>query len=334
MLLERKAAKILGLLAGCTLLLACIYLSISLGVVKTGWQDILRAYSSFTGSNENIVIRDIRIPRALIGAATGASLGIAGTLLQVLTRNPLADTGILGINSGAAFFVVVSVSFFSVGSLSGFMWIAFAGAAIGGCLVYLIGSMGSGGMTPLKITLAGAAVSAMASSFTHGLLVINEKTLNEVLFWLTGSVQGRKLEMLLSVLPYMIIAWIGAFIIARPLNILLMGDDVAKSLGQRTVQTKIAAGVLVILLSGSSVAIAGPIAFVGLVAPHTARHLTGTDLRWSVPYSGCVGAILLLVADILARFVAMPGEIPVGVMTAIIGSPFFILIARRKGVKA
>jgi iron complex transport system permease protein len=328
-LLPTFTSKITGLLLAVLLLLAAIGSSIVFGVYKTDWNTLIDAYRSFDGSNAHIVIREVRVPRALIAAAVGASLGIAGTLLQALTKNPLADMGILGLNHGASLFVVAAVTFLQVSSLSQYVWFAFAGTAAFGIAVYVLGSAGRGGMSPLKITLAGAALGALASSFTHALLIIHEKTVQEVLFWLSGSVEGRKLELLVDVLPYMAVAWIGAFLLAGPINTLLLGEDVAVGLGQRTALVKVMTGVMVVLLAGSSVAVAGPVLFVGLITPHVARFLVGSDVRWVVLYSGILGSVLLLAADLGARFAAPPNEIPIGVMTAVIGTPFFIYAARK-----
>jgi iron complex transport system permease protein len=249
--------------------------------------------------------------------------------MQTLTKNPLASPGIFGINAGGGFAVVVAMTVFSVNSLNAFSVLAFIGAAVAAISVYTIGSFGREGLTPMKLTLAGAAMSAMFSSFTQGLLVLDEVMLDQVLFWLAGSVQGRKLETLVSVLPYIGIGWIGAMLIPGKMNILSMGEDVAKGLGLNTGLIKIAIGVIVILLAGGSVAVAGPIGFVGIVVPHITRSIVGIDHRWVIPFSAVLGAILLIAADIAARYIFMPSEVPVGVMTAIIGTPFFIYIARK-----
>jgi iron complex transport system permease protein len=328
-LLSNKLLKILGLLVGLLLLLYLSYFSLIFGVVDTSWQTAIDAYTHYNGSNEHIVIKEVRVPRVLNALAVGACLGLAGALLQALTRNPVADAELFGLNAGAAFFIVFAVSFFSINSLTQFTWIAFLGAAVSGVVVYLLGSFGRDGITPVKLTLAGAAITALSASARHGMLVLNEKALDEVLFWLSGSVGGRKLEYLASVLPYMIVAWIAAFALARPIHTLMMGDDVAKGLGQRTLLVKIMTGGVIVLLTGSSVAVAGPIGFVGLVTPHLARYLVGIDTRWVFLYSGMLGAMILLAADIGGRFIAMPAELPIGVMTAFVGVPFFIYVARK-----
>lgn len=328
-LLSNHFMKWLGLGLGAVLILCLMYASVIFGVIDTSWHTAVDAYTHFDGSNEHIVIKEVRVPRALIAAAVGLCLGMAGALLQALTRNPLADVEIFGLNSGAALAIVLAVTYFSVQSLSQFTWLAFAGAAISGVLAYLLGSAGREGITPVKLALSGAAITALFSSITHGILTINEQTLDQVLFWISGSVAGRKLVYLTNVLPYMAAAWIAALLVAKPLHTLMMGDDVAKGLGQRTLWVKIVSGLIVVVLSGCSVAVAGPIGFVGLVTPHLSRFFVGIDTRWVVLYSGMLGAILLLAADIAARFVAFPNEMPIGVMTALIGAPGFVYVARK-----
>ncbi|MFG6113863.1 FecCD family ABC transporter permease [Halobacillus sp. MO56] len=333
MVLRTAGARWSGILAGLLLLILFICGSIVLGYTDVTLNEAYQAFFHFEQTNKHIIIKDVRLPRALIASVVGASLAVAGVLMQALTRNPLASPGIFGINAGASLFVVLAVSYFQTISLQGMTWVSFAGAAVAAVTVYVIGSVGQQGLTPVRLTLAGAAIAALFSSFTQGLLVLNEKALDEVLFWLAGSVQGRSLEYLSSVFPYLAAAWIGALLISRHINILIMGEDVAQGLGQRTGWIKAVAGILIVLLAGGAVAIAGPIGFIGIVVPHFARSIVGQDHRWVIPYAGILGAILLLAADITARYVIMPEEVPVGVMTAIIGTPFFIYIAR-KGLKS
>lgn len=328
-LLANNFRKILGVAFAILLLVYLSYASLIFGVIDTSWQTAIDAYTNFNGSNEHIVIKEVRVPRVLNALAVGFCLGLAGTLLQSLTRNPVADVELFGLNAGASLFVVFAVTFVGISSLTQFTWISFLGAAVAGIIVYLLGSFGRDGLSPVKLVLAGAAITALASSIRHGMMVLNEKATDEVLFWLAGSVGGRKLEYLATVFPYMIIAWIAAFVLARPIQTLLMGDDVAKGLGQRTIVVKFCVGIVIVLLSGCAVAVAGPIGFVGLVTPHLARFLVGIDTRWVLLYSGLLGSILLLLADIGARFIAMPAEVPIGVMTALIGIPFFIYVARK-----
>ncbi|ALC82306.1 MULTISPECIES: FecCD family ABC transporter permease [Bacillus] len=309
--------------------LAAICCSVVYGYTDTSWKTAIDAFQAFNGSNEHLIITNVRLPRALVAAVVGAALAVAGALMQALTKNPLASPDIFGVNAGAGFFVVVSMIFFHVQSLQANVWIAFAGAAIAAFIVYFISSIGIDGLTPVKLTLAGASIAALFSSLTQGMLAVNEAALEQVLFWLAGSVQGRNLQLLLSLSPYLIIALIGSFLLGRKINVLIMGEDVAKSLGQKTGLIKLMMAVSIIILAGGAVAIAGPIGFIGIVVPHFARYLVGNDHRWILPYCALLGAILLITADIGARYIIMPEEVPVGVMTAIIGTPVFIYIARK-----
>ncbi|MBP1933811.1 FecCD family ABC transporter permease [Ammoniphilus resinae] len=328
-LFSTRILKIIGILIGVFLLIFSGISSILFGLTDISWEMVLHAYTNFDGSNEQLIIKTSRVPRMLVAIAVGVSSAIAGALMQALSRNPLAAPDIFGLNAGASFFIVFSVAFLGTSSLSSFIWIAFLGAGISALAIYLLGSVGRNGLTPMKLTLAGASIAALFSSLTKGILTLNEKALDEVLFWLAGSVEGRKLEMLFPVLPFMIFAWLASFFMAKQVNTLAMGEDVAKGLGQRTIWVKTITWMLIVLLAGSSVAVAGPIGFIGIVIPHIARAMVGIDHRWIIPYCAILGAILLLLADIGARFVIMPKEVPVGVMTALVGTPFFIYIARK-----
>ncbi|MFJ5792055.1 FecCD family ABC transporter permease [Lysinibacillus sp. NPDC093197] len=333
MILKNNSSKSLALIVGMLLLLICMGISIVYGYANTSIQMTIESFTNFNNSNEHIIIQNVRIPRALIATCVGASLAITGVLMQTFTKNPLASPGILGINAGAGFAVVFSIIFFRVTSLQSFAWIAFLGATIAALAVYGISASGRDAVTPVKITLAGAAISALFASITQGLLATNEAGLEQALFWLAGSVQGRKLEILLSILPYLVIGWIAALFISSKMNILALGDDVARGLGLPLGFMKMVVGLIVIILAGGSVAIAGPIGFVGIVVPHFARKFVGTDHRWLIPMAALLGAILLLIADVAARYIILPQEVPVGVMTAMIGTPFFIYLARKGGKK-
>lgn len=329
MKIVQHTGKIIWLSVSTVALVLLMGMSIVFGYTDTSIQTVIDAFTRFDGSNEHIVVQSIRLPRALIAASVGACLAIAGVLAQSLTRNPLASPGILGINAGAGFAVVTGVVMFHVTGLQTFAWLAFLGAGLAAVTVYAIGSFGREGLTPMKLTLAGAAMAALFASGTQGLLVMNEAALEQVLFWLAGSVAGRKLDMLTAVAPYMAAGILLALFIASKLNVLMMGEDVARGLGLKTGLVKMAAGLSVVILAGSAVAIAGPIGFIGIVIPHIARKIIGVDHRWLIPFSGLLGGILLIAADIGARYALMPQEVPVGVMTAIIGTPFFIYIARK-----
>ncbi|MEK3725804.1 FecCD family ABC transporter permease [Paenibacillus sp. FSL H8-0034] len=322
--------RVSGLVAAALLLLVCLISSIMFGATNfrfaTAWQTLMHYDEAV---REQVIIHTTRMPRAFIAAAIGASLAIAGALMQALTRNPLAAPSVLGVNAGATFFIVFAATVLSVSSLSVLMWISFLGAAVAAAAVYVLGSMGRDGLTPIKIILAGSAMTALFSSLTQAMLVVNKQVLSSVLFWLTGSIAGRSPDMLLAVLPYMIVCWLAACVIARDVNLLLMGEDTAKSLGQRTVVIKTVAAIIIVVLAGSSVSVAGPIGFIGIVIPHISRFFVGMDYRWVIPYCALLGAILLILADLGARFIMIPEEMPVGVMTAMIGAPFFIYMARK-----
>ncbi|WP_373232685.1 FecCD family ABC transporter permease [Cohnella sp.] len=319
-----------GLAFGFILLIAFVFASMVYGATPISWSDVYYSFTQYDGtSNAHIIVQTSRVPRAFTAAAIGACLAVAGSLIQGLTRNPLADPSVLGINFGASFMIVFSVTVLSITSLPALTALSFAGATVAAVAVYLLGSLGRDGLTPLKIILAGAALSALFSSFTQGMLVLNEQSLSEVIFWLTGSVAGRSFDMLKAVLPLMVVGWIASFWITRHMNVLTMGEDTAQGLGQRTLFVKLAAGLIIVALAGSSVAVAGPVGFIGLIVPTIARLFSGNDYRWIIPYSAVLGAIIVLVADIAARFVIRPEELPVGVMTAIIGIPAFIAIARK-----
>ncbi|MDW2797335.1 iron ABC transporter permease [Clostridium boliviensis] len=325
----QKIAVLTGLLAG---MVFCFGASVSLGTYSISLHEVVQAFIHFDpGLTEHILVIHTRLPRAVTAMLVGGSLGVSGAFTQALTRNPLASPSILGINSGAVFFAVLASSFAGSLPAQGVLWAAFVGAALSAVCVYVLGSVGRDGLTPVKIVLAGSAITALFSSFTQGILVLSESGIRNTLSWLAGGFAGRDMKQQMMVIPYMAAGMLLALLLSVPVNILSSGDEVAKGLGQRTVLVKIMMGVSIILLAGSSVAAAGSISFVGLVIPHLSRNLIGQDHRWIIPYSAVLGAALLLCADILARFIVMPSEAPVGVMTALIGAPFFIYIARKGG---
>lgn len=328
--LRSRMALGTGLALGVVVLLVCLLASVRFGAAEVGTGDVIRAFVGYDGSEEAIIVRELRVPRALIAALVGASLAVAGGIMQGLTRNPLADPGILGIEAGAALAVVGAVFLLGVSSLSTYALFAFVGGGVTAVFVYALGSVGRGGMTATRLTVAGAAFAALLSSMTTAMLILSQRTLEEIRFWLAGSVAGRDLGLLLQVLPYMLVGLLLSLALGRQITTLSLGDDVAVGLGQRTALVKALAAVGVVLLAGSSVAIAGPIGFVGLVVPHVARFLVGVDYRWILPYSVIFGAILLVSADLAARIVVRPQELPVGVMTALVGAPFFVYLARRR----
>jgi iron complex transport system permease protein len=336
MSLTAKASKLptfsrfAGLMLGCGLLLICLLYSITLGARDIPLPTILNSFIRFDGSFDHLVIQTVRLPRSLIAMGVGAALAVSGALMQGLTRNPLAETGILGIEAGGALAVVVTLFIFGSSSLTIYAGVAFLGAGLSAVLVYLLGSLGRGGATPLNLTVAGAALTALISSITTAILIVSQRTLEEIRFWLAGSLAGRDFSLFLQVLPFLLAGLVLAFLLGRQITTISLGEDVATSLGQQTAWVKLLTATSVVLLAGSSVAIAGPIGFVGLVVPHMVRFFIQTDYRWILPYSAVGGAILLLVSDVAARLVLKPQELPVGVMTALVGAPVFVYLAKTK----
>ena len=311
-------------------LLVCLYLSIIYGAVNFSLTQAYEAFTAFDGSTSHLIIRTVRLPRSLVAICAGTALAVAGTLMQGLTRNPLASPSILGINAGAVFAVVVANFFVGNISINAYAGFAFLGATITAVSIYSLGSLGRNGLTPLSLTLIGVALTTFLSSLTTGILIVSRKTLNEIRFWLAGSVAGRDLDLLLDILPYLAIGLLLAFILSKPMNLLSFGDDIAKGLGQNIVWIKLSACLSIILLAGASGAMAGPIGFIGLIIPHLARFLVGIDYRWVLPYAAILGAIILLLADIVARIIARPTEIPVGLITPLLGAPVFIYLTHRQ----
>lgn len=322
--------RLLGIIIGLCLLLICFLASMSLGAADIRPQVVWQALFAFDGSTDHLIITTVRLPRALIAPAVGAALAVAGSLMQGLTRNPLADPGILGISAGAALAVVASTFLFGNLSIQAYTWVAFIGGAIAAIAVYVLGSLGRSGVTPLKLILSGAVLSYLMSALTTGILLLSQRTLDEIRFWLAGSVAGRDLDNLIQVSPYLGVGLIVAMSLGQQMTTLTLGDDVAKGLGLRTGWVKGIAAIVVVLLAGSAVALAGPIGFIGLVIPHFVRFWVGADYRWLLPYAAIWGAILLSLADLAARLVIKPQELPVGIMMALLGAPFFIYLARSK----
>lgn len=330
-LLRGASGRAAGLVALLVLLVVVLLASIAVGSKPIPLPTVLDALFAYDATrNDHLIIRSLRIPRTVVGLLVGVALGLAGAAMQGVARNPLADPGILGVNAGAALFVVLAIYWLGITTPLGFVWFAFAGAAITAVVVYGLGSLGREGATPVKLALAGAAVSALLGSITTAVLLIDIATLDQFRFWAVGSLAGRDAELVTQMAPFFVIGSVLALLTARQLNALALGDDVARSLGQRVGLARLTSAVGVVVLVGAAVATAGPIAFVGLTVPHVARAITGPDYRWVLPYSAVLAPILLIVSDIVGRVVARPGEIQVGIVTALIGSPFFVALVRRR----
>lgn len=308
-------------------------MSLRLGSIGITTADAFNALWNYNPeSYEETVVRSLRLPRTLIAMGVGAALAVAGAAMQGVTRNPLAGPSILGVNSGAAFAIVTAVFFIHLTHPLHYVWFAFPGGLAAAALVYAIGSPGPGGASPVKLALAGVIVSAILGAWTTALLLTDEQTLNVVRFWLAGSVAGRDLTVFFTVLPFIVVGVAGILLLSHQINILSLGEDTARSLGMRTGRMRGIVTILVVLLAGSSVAAAGPIGFVGLAVPHIVRVLSGPDYRWIVVFCLLAGPLLLLAADIVGRVVARPSELQVGIVTAMVGAPFLIALARQRRI--
>jgi iron complex transport system permease protein len=320
------------LLAGCAVVLVGL-LSLAVGSRSIPLATVIDALTSpDPTAQDHAAVRELRVPRTLIGLMVGVALGLTGALLQGLTRNPLADPAILGISAGAALAAACAVLLLGVASVYGYVWFAFAGAAAAGAAVYAIGSLGRGGTGPVKLALAGAGVTALLTSFTSLILLVDLATLNVLRFWLVGSLAGRDGSVALQVMPLIGVGVVVALACGKSLNALALGDDTARSLGVRLGRARAVVGLSAVGLAGAATAAAGPIAFVSLAVPHVARAITGPDYRWILAYSAVMGPLLLVGADVLGRVIAPSGEIQVGVVTVLIGAPFFVALVRRRKV--
>lgn len=312
---------------------AAALLSLRIGSVSITSEDAVNALFHYSpDSYEQTVVRTLRLPRTVIGLGIGAALAVAGAAMQAATRNPLADPSILGVNSGAAFAIVTAMFFGVLTDPGQSIWFGFGGALAAAALVYAVGSAGSGGASPAKLALAGVIITSLLGSWITALLLLDQQALNEVRFWLAGSLAGRDLTVFFGVLPFLAVGVGGMLLLGHPLNVLSMGEDTARSLGMHTGRMRLVIAALVVLMSGASVAVAGPIGFVGLAVPHLVRAVAGHDQRWILVFSLLVGPLLLLAADIAGRVVARPGEVQVGIVTALVGAPFLIALARRRRI--
>ncbi|XUY29236.1 FecCD family ABC transporter permease [Agrobacterium sp. rho-8.1] len=314
-----------------TLVVLCT-LSVAIGTREVAWTDILAALG---GNSDNIgqAAVLVRIPRTVLAVIAGAALGLSGAIMQGVTRNPLADPGILGVNMGASLAVVSGVAWFNIASTNAFIWTAIAGAGCSAVFVYTIGSLGRGGATPLKLALAGAATSVAFSSLVIAVVLPRNDIAGGIRSWQIGGVGGATFDRISQVLPFLAVGFLISMLSARRLNLLALGDELAAGLGERVAIARAFSALGAILLCGATTAVCGPIGFLGLVVPHLCRLLVGVDHRWLLPFSALGGASLLLAADIIGRIIARPAELDVGIVTALIGAPFFTWVVRRQRVR-
>lgn len=312
----------------------CVLASLAFGSRTIGWDELMAGlfHPEIQSHGANIVRQ--RIARTVFCLMCGAALGVSGALMQSVTRNPIADPSILGVNTGASLFVVCGISFLNISSASQYIWLALAGAMITAIFVFGIGSMGSGGATPLKLVLAGAATSAALSSLVIAIMIPRSNVMDQFRFWQVGSVGSGNWSTISTLIPFLLVGLLIALFSAPALNALALGDEVAKGLGVRTGMLRLIAAFGGVLLCGAATALAGPIGFIGLLATHVIRLLIGPDLRYVIPMAALSGAIILTISDVCGRLIGSPGELEVGIVTAFIGAPILILLTMKTKMRA
>jgi iron complex transport system permease protein len=321
-----------GLVLAIVVLLVAVLLSLMVGAKALSPATAIAALVDFDGSDAQAIVRDSRLPRTIVGLVVGPALGVCGALIQAFTRNPLADPGILGVNAGATFAVTMGVGLLGVRGPNAYVWFALGGALVVTLVVYLIGAAGPGGPSPGRMTLAGVAIGAVLSGITSIVILKNMEVFSALRFWGLGSLGGRDESALAVIAPLIGAGLLLSFFLARPLNAIALGDDLGRTLGARLVPTRILSVVGVTVLAGGATAVAGPIAFIGLMVPHAVRWFTGPDQRWIIPFSAVVAPSMLLLSDVIGRVVLPSGELQVSIVTAIVGAPVLIGLARRKKV--
>ncbi|MBO2459596.1 iron chelate uptake ABC transporter family permease subunit [Actinomadura sp. LCR2-06] len=328
---RRHSVRALGLVAAVLLLLAVLVLSLAVGAkplsAGQAWDGLLHR-----GSDSYTVVHQMRLPRTLLGLLAGVALGLAGAVMQAVTRNPLADPGLLGISAGASAAVVSAISFLGIVSFAGFVWFAFAGAGAVAVLLYAVG--GGRGATPARLALAGSALNAALYSYVNAVQLLDTASLDRMRFWTVGSLAAAQTSTVEKVAPFVAAGLVLALLLARPLNAMAMGEDAARALGTDPGRVKIVSIAAITLLCGAATAACGPIIFVGLMVPHLVRALTGPDLRWLLPYCAVLAPALMLAADVLGRVVVRPSELQVGIVMVVAGGPVFLYFVRRPRSKA
>jgi iron complex transport system permease protein len=332
--IRRRPARVrtLWLLVGAAVVVLAALASVWLGSRGVSWSDVWAALGGSDATLGEAAVTK-RIPRTLLALIVGAALGVSGAVMQGVTRNPLADPGILGVNMGASLAIVIGIAYFGLVDPTSYIWVAIAGAGAAAVFVYAVGSLGRGGATPLKLALAGAATSAAFASFVTAIVLPRNDIAGTFQSWQIGGVGGGTFDKLGMVAPFLAVGFAVCLLSSRGLNSIALGDDLASGLGENVALTRAVAATGAVVLCGASTAVCGPIAFVGLVVPHACRLVVGPDHRWVIPLSALSGATLVTVSDTIGRLVAKPQEIDVGIITALIGAPVFILIVRRHKVR-
>ena len=326
--------KIIGMWITSLLLLGgMVLLSITLGAKAISLEEVFASFSKEQSTFTALVIQE-RIPRTLFGILAGAALAVSGCIMQTITRNPIADPSILGVNTGASLAVVIGIAFFSISSATEYIWLAFFGALITAIIVYGLASTGYGGATPMKLALAGAAMSTALASLVNTIMLPNAQVMDSFRFWQAGSIAGANWDTIQVILPYLIIGFVICFWMTHRLNVLALGDEMASGLGINTKRTRYLSAFAAVLLCSAITALAGPIGFIGLMVPHFVRMKVSSDMKVLLPLSAITGSSLLLCSDVVGRLLIRPAELEVGIVTAMIGAPVFIWIVRKAKVRS
>ncbi|MGC5346830.1 FecCD family ABC transporter permease [Streptomyces sp. DT24] len=326
------AVRLTGLLVAVAVLAVIVVLSIAVGAKSIPFWDVVQGLLSPDGSENAVIVQDYRVSRTLLGVAVGIGLGLSGAVMQALTRNPLADPGLLGIESGASAAVVIAIGGFGVTSLMGYVWFAFAGSVLVAVLVYVLGALGRGAATPVRLILAGTAINATLIACISAVTFLDDEAFGELRMWAVGTLAGRESAVLPQVAPFLIAGTVIALFLAGSLNALALGDETGKALGAHVIRTRVFGVLAVTLLCGAATAAIGPVGFVGLIVPHVTRMITGPDMRWILAYCVVLSPALLLGADVLGRVVVRPDELAVGIVTAAIGAPVLVALVRTRKV--
>jgi iron complex transport system permease protein len=324
--------RALGLLLVVAALALIVPLSISLGARPIPLERVWSLVWHPDNSDDALIVHDLRIPRTILGLLVGSALGVAGALMQAMTRNPLADPGLLGVNAGAAAAVVTATAVLGTTEPLAYIWFGFLGAAAASVVVYGIGATGHSGATPVRLALAGTAVTFALIAYVHGIILADREALDQYRFWQVGGLAGHPASLNWQIAPFIAAGLVLALSLGRPLNAVALGDDTSRALGAKPGRTRALGAVAITLLCGAATAAAGPIVFIGLTVPHVARAITGPDQRWVLPYSALLAPVLVLGADVVGRLVNRPGELEVGIVSALLGAPVFIAIVRRRRI--
>lgn len=324
----------LGLAVIAVALLVCIWLSFAFGAKPVPLSQVWHGLLDHDSSDASVIVWRLRLPRTVAAIVTGSAFAVSGALIQALTRNPLADPGILGVNAGAGFAVTLGVGLLGITSTQQYVWFAFIGAALATVGVYVIGTAGRRTVSPVTLVLAGTALGAVLGAYSSFLELMSPRTFQALRTWGLGSAAGTDLSDTLDLLPFLVVGLVLALALSGPLNAIALGDDLARSLGARIMLTRVLGIVAVTLLAGGSTALTGGIAFVGLMVPHVVRWFTGPDQRWIIAYSTLAGPVLVVLADVIGRVLVIPSELEAGLVTSFVGAPVLILLVRSRKASA